>query len=70
MSRLMAKPTKITVPSEDQIGHHQVAKDPRFLHADSKDSDQPGHHWVGKDPRFLHADSKYSVQTGRIPRLI
>ena len=47
-----------------------VAKDPRFLNTDNKDSDQTGRmtrmcaQWVAKDPRFLNADNKDFDQTG------
>ena len=86
MSRLMSKPTKLPVlPAKTQIslGIHPVwsesslctqwvAKDPRFLHADSEDSDQTGHmpklicvfdgrtgHFVGFDVLWLNLSFHY-----------
>ena len=42
MSRSMTSPTKWSRRSESSLCTQWEAKDPRFLHADSKDSDQTG----------------------------
>ena len=72
LSRDMTKP----VWSESSLCVQWVAKDPRFLQADSLgirpvwSESSLCAQWVAKDPRFLQADSEDSDQTGRMPRLI
>ena len=62
MSRLMTKPTKMTVrPAKTQInlGIHPVWLESSLCAQ-----------WVAKEPSFLHVDSEDSDQTGRMPRQI
>ena len=49
LSRLMTKPTTSAQSDQSSLGAEWVAKDPRFLHADSEDSDL-----TGRMPRWAH----------------